>query len=538
MYCFAALLPILLAVVLMIKFRFPPGKALPLSLLLTAVIAFFLWKMNPALIGAAALFGVLKSLDIILIITGAILLLNVLKTGGAVPAINNTFAHISEDRRIQAVIIAWIFSNFIEGAAGFGAAPALAAPLLAGLGFPVMPALVVSLVCNSLSVPFGGAGIPILTIRSMLAPDIVNTGMTPEAFGKEMLSALTTVSAVSGVLIPFIGVSFMILLSGDKRKWKSILEIFPFALFGGLAFVVPWKLTAVYLGPELPNILGSAVALPVLLLVLKSGILTPKHVWDFPGNEGRERQTVCTDSGMPRWKAWLPYTLIAVLLVLTRLDILPFKDMLNSVFRIQLPEIGGFEGTAFHWAVLNNPGVFPFLVISLISAGFLGIRKQDFLAVLKNSEKQIRYPAIAIAASFAMVQIMVFSGTNSTGRPDMLTEIARTAAGTLGRGFFLASPVLGVFGTFFTGSCTVSNILFGSIQFNTARLLGMPETLLTALQNAGGGLGSMIRIAGLVAACATVNASGKEGKLLLLNCIPCAIMVLLTILAAWCLYLL
>ena len=542
MYTLCALLPLVLALVLMIRFRVSPGKALPVSLLLTAFSGFFLWKMSVSCIAAVTILGVLKSLDIILILFGAIFLLNILRAGGALDTVNRTLSTVSSDRRIQVIIIAWLFSNFIEGSAGFGAAPALVAPLLAGLGFPLIPALMTSLVLNSLAVPFGAVGTPVLAAEATLKPSLVSLGMNEAAFNAEMISDLTTISALSGMFLPFVAVSFMILLSGDRNKWRSMAEIFPFALFAGIAYVVPWKLTAVRLGPELPSIIGSLAALPLVLLVLKTGLLTPRRVWDFPERQdGKGNSGVRPDSsgekpdGKPSVspaKAWLPYIAIAVLLMVTRLPLLPLKSLMAGACTISLPEIFHVSGTNFRWAVLINPGVFPFLAVAAGAAWLYGIGPRPLADVLRRTEKQLRMPALAIAASFALVQIMIFSGGEDAPVPGMLTLIAQGAAELMGRAFVAVSPVIGVFGTFFSGSCTVSNILFCSIQFNTAHLLNLPEPLIAALQNVGGGLGSMLRISGIVAACATVNARGLEGKLILLNTIPAAVMVILSLAAA------
>ena len=149
---------------------------------------------------------------------------------------------------------------------------------------------------------------------------------------------------------------------------------------------------------------------------------------------------------------------------------------------------------------------------------------------------QIASASVAIIASVAMVQIMVFSDTNSAGLPGMLTTVAEAAARLMGSAYPLAAPLIGVLGTFFSGSCTVSSILFVSIQFDTARLLELPAAAIVALQLVGGGIGSMIRVSGVVAACATVNAAGKEGKLILLCTIPVVILTAISLLAAWLLY--
>jgi len=543
MYTLCALLPILLALILMIWFRVQPGKALPVSLLLTALAGCFLWKMPLADIAAVTILGVLKSLDIILILFGAIFLLNILRTGGALDTMNRSLSSVSPDRRIQVIIIAWLFSNFIEGAAGFGAAPALAAPLLAGMGFPLIPALMTSLVLNSLAVPFGAVGTPFLTAEATLKPGLTALGMDEAAFHAEMISDLTTISALSGAFLPFIAVSFMICLSGGRNKLRSMAEIFPFAFFAGLAYVIPWKLTAVLLGPELPSILGAVAALFLIFPVLKTGVLTPRRIWDFPERQNGPEPGPGSAPGpadkipegkqpVSPFRAWLPYGAIAVLLLATRLPFLPLKSFLAGTGILSLPEIFQVPGTDLRWAVLNNPGLFPFLIVALAAARLYGIGPRPLARVLCQSEKQIRMSAIAIASSFALVQIMIFSGGEGAPVPGMLTLIAQGAADLMGRAYVAAAPVIGALGSFFSGSCTVSNILFCQIQFDTAHLLHLPEPLIAALQNVGGGLGSMIRISGIVAACATVNARGLEGRLILLNAVPAAVMVILSLLAA------
>ena len=528
MYVVISLFPIVLALVLMTRFRVSPGKALPISLLCTAAAGMIFWKMPFVQTASGAVFGILKSMDIIYIVAGAILLLNVLKKSQAVTTINQTFARISPDRRIQVLIIAWLFSNFIEGAAGFGAAPALAAPLLVGLGFPAIQAVVVSLVCNTLTVPMGAVGTPIITINSILKPDLERFGINPDTFSAGMLNDLTGIFACTGIFLPFVAVAFMILLSNDRRKYKSMLEIFPLAAAAGALYVLPWRYTALYLGPELADIVGAAVALPLLLLLLKLRWLTPKHVWEFP-EAGKSVAPETPLLPMPYWKAWLPYIAIALILLITRLPTLPLKAYLNNCAKISLPPIAGIPGTAFSWGIFSNPGVFPFFGISLLAAWFYRLNALEILCIMRDTEKQIRMAAIAIASSFAIVQIMIFSGLNTAELPGMLTVIAEAAAKSMGKFYIACAPVIGIFGTFFAGSCTVSNILFGGIQFNTAHLLNLPETTIIALQNVGGGLGSMIRISGVIAACATVNASGKEGKLILLNCIPLLILTLIAL---------
>ncbi len=529
MLFFCSILPIATALVLMTKFKMKPGTALPLSFCLTALSGFFIWKMPLLQILAVSVFGMLKSLDIILIVFSAVFLLNILKRNNAMEIINNTFAGISPDRRIQMVIIAWLFSSFIEGAAGFGSAPALAAPLLAGLGFPVIFACIAALVGNTLPVPFGAVGTPTITLNSILQKNITESGLEVDPFCEKLLTSFTDISLISGIFLPFIMVVFVILLDNGKNKLRSCLEILPFCLFSGIVYFIPWKLAAMYLGPELPSMLGAMIALPIVILLLKLNVkfLVPRNVWAFSS------AAPCGEKKHYSFKeylnAWSAYLLIAAILVLTRLPMLPFKKYLTS-FSLELPSVFGVSGTQFKWTIFYNPGLFPILFVALLL--MVAGRDKKVFQVAADSGRQVLQAAAAIAVSFAIVQIMIFSNGQGGGMPGMLNVIATAAAASLGRAYILAAPVIGVLGTFFSGSCTVSNILFGSIQFDSAVRAGLPPDLITALQNIGGGIGSMIRISGVVATTATVNAVGKEGKILCLNCIPAAVMVILSLLAA------
>ncbi len=533
MLIIAALLPIIAALVMMCKFKIAPGKAMPAAWLLTAIFAGSIWKMDLAVILAATIQGIFKSLDIIFIIFGAILLLNVLRKSGAINTINASFSQISKDRRIQIIVIAWLFSGFVEGASGFGAAPALAAPLLTGLGFPPLIAVGTALICNTLPVPFGAVGIPAQTAMNCVSDQVTANGMDQTLFNAGMLDKLTLISGISGMFLPLLAIIFMIVSSGGKRKLHSIIEIIPLAVFSAAAYIIPWRLTAVYLGTELPSMAGAAVGLPLTLLMIKKKIFVPKYVWDFPQSSTISLPTPVTlTAPVSPVQAWLPYLFMAVSLLILRIPHLPFAGWLGKV-KITLPEMFSVHGSGASWALLNNPGLIPITIIAVVSSILWKIPAKEKAGIWKNTAIQVSLPGIAIAASVAVVQIMVFSTGNSAGIPGMLNCVADSTARLTGQAYLFASPLIGILGTFFAGSCTVSNILFAPLQFHTAIVLGFPPELTVALQNIGGGLGSMIRISGVIAACATVNASGKEGKLIMLNSIPAAIMALLTAILAY-----
>lgn len=544
-----ALTPLIAALILMGAFRVSPQKSLSAALAVSAVIGFFVWNMSAGVIAGAAVLGVLKALDIIFIIFGAIFLLNVLGKSGALAVINSSFSRISSDRRVQTVVLAWLFSGFIEGAAGFGAAPALTAPLLVGLGFPAVSAVAVALICNTMPVPFGGAGTPALTVQRTLAENFAANGIDSGTFMANAIEHAAGIFSFSGTFLPLIAVAFLVLTTSRARRFLSILEIAPFCLFAGLAFTVPWYLTARFLGPELPSMLGVVVGLPIVILCIKLGFLIPRRVWRFSDESGvpatvspqsESAPAAGTAEAAPEkkisvLKAWLPYVSIAAILVLTRLEFLPFRAALSSFGRIVI-EPGFFPGK-FDWAVLNNPGVIPFLPVAIISGLCFGLRWKEIFSVSCAAGMQVKNAAIAIAASVAMVQVMTYSGLSSGETPGMLTAVAETAAALAGSAFPVISPMLGALGAFFSGSCTVSSILFVSIQFDTAKLLSLPQETIVALQLVGGGIGSMIRISGVVAACATVNAGGKESRLMALCSVPVVILLVLSLLAAEVLYL-
>ncbi len=538
MYALLALLPILAALVLMCKFKVSPPVSLLIALAGTAALGYGVWRMDISLIGGVSLLGALKALDIILIIFGAILLLNVLRECGALEAINSSFSQISADRRIQLIVIAWLFSGFIEGAAGFGAAAALAAPLLVGLGFSPVSAVALALICNTMPVPFGAVGTPALSLGTALSGNLAGSGVDAASFLQTVYAECAAIFAVSGTFIPLIAVIFLILTTENPGmgKWRSVLEIVPFCLFSGLVFTVPWYLTARFLGPELPSMLGPLCGLVLLVGAVKLKFLVPHNVWGFRGGEEAVPPQEREASPLKVYQAWMPYVIIALLLVVTRLDILPFKAFLNRYCVVRAENFLGMEGISFKWAVLNNPGLIPFVCVALGTAFCFGIKGRRTVQLCVQAAKQISASSIAIIASVAIVQIMVCSGSNISGLPGMLTAIAEAAADLMGRAYPLAAPLIGVLGTFFAGSCTVSGILFASIQYDTACLLNFPAAAIVALQLVGGGIGSMIRISGVVAACATVNAAGKEGKLILLCLIPALVLTALSLAAAWLFY--
>ncbi len=528
MYALIAFIPILLTIILMAVVNWPAKRALPIAWVLTAGIALVIWKVDLLHVLGFTLYGMGKAFDLLVIIFGAILILNTLKQSGAMETINHGFRGVTTVRRIQVIIIGWLFGAFIEGAAGFGTPAALAAPLLVGLGFPPLAAAMVTLVLNSTPVSYGAAGTPIAGAMSTLQTNLVEIGADPMVFERVLVRWVALPHAFVGIFVPLLAIVLLTRFFGKDRSIKAGLAAAPFALFSGLAFVVPYSATAWFLGREFPSLLGALIGLPIVVLAAKKGFLVPKTPWDFaPAAEWDEHwkstvdiENVEEDEPMSLTRAWAPYGLIAAILVLTRIPALGLKEIIMAQ-AIPFANILGIEGLNydFQWAYL--PGTIPFILVVLITHAMHRMSKAEIKAAWGNSFKQIAGAAIALLAGVAMVQVMLNSGTNSAGLDSMMTTMAQATAGIAGAAFPLFSVFIGVLGAFISGSNTVSNILFSSFPFETATILALPQVLIVALQVIGGAVGNMICVNNVVAVSATVGTSGVEGRIIRENLLPC-----------------
>ncbi|MBI9035228.1 MAG: L-lactate permease [Bacteroidales bacterium] len=529
--------PILLTIILMVGFNWGAKKALPLALLLAITIAFGVWKIDLHHILGYSVFGFLKAFDILIIIFGAILILNTMKISGAMAAINNGFNGITTDRRIQAIIIGFMFGAFIEGAAGFGTPAALAGPLLVGLGFPPLAAAMVALIYNSVPVPFGAVGTPISGGAMVtLEQNLAGVGANVEGFKLMLTKWIAIPNAMVGIFIPLLGLMILTRFFGKDKSIKPALAAAPFALFAGLAFVIPYVLIAATLGPDLPSLLGGFIGLGIVIFAAKRGFLVPKKKWDFPAKSEWESSWMSNETiqepsqtKMSLFKAWLPYAMIAIILVVTRIPSLGLKSLLASQ-TLSLSNVLGIDGLNYvlKWAYL--PGTIPFILVALITNLMYRMKTKEIVSSWKTTFKQINGAAIALLAGVAMVQLMLKSGTNGAELESMLTVMANSIADLAGAAYPVISPIVGVLGSFMSGSATVSNLLFASLQFETASILQIPEVLIVAAQTSGAALGNMICINNVVAVCATVGCVGAEGSIIRRNAIPAFIYYLLIML--------
>jgi lactate permease len=517
------IMPIAAVGILMVGFMWPSSRAMPVGLGLAAVTAFSVWEVPVAQLLAASLAGLVNALDILLIVFGAILILQLMNKSGGMDGISSSMASISKDRRVQVLIIAWLFGSFLEGAAGFGTPAAVAAPLLVGMGFPPFIAAVVTLVANSVAVSFGAVGVPIHggfeALRDVVAfPE----ALTFSRFLHDIGIQVAGLHLVLGIFMPLIVVCLMTLIA--EGSVKKGLQLWPLALFAGAVFTVPQLLVAVFLGPELPALLGALTGLPIFLFAASRGFLMPAKEWDFTEKDAwpahwEGKIQAGTDSpadraAMKGWLAWLPYIIVGLLLFVTRLE------QINISRRLQQWDLGwdNILGTGINagFSPLYNPGLIPFIFIALFIPMMHGMKWKGVADAFKNTSSMVASATVALVSALLMVYIMMNSGITD-GRDSMLLIVARTASDMAGANWFFLAPLVGALGTFISGSSTVSNIMFGVLQHDTAVQSGLPVQPILALQAVGGAAGNMICVHNVVAVLTTVGLLGKEGMVIRKN---------------------
>ncbi len=528
MYALLAFIPILFCVIAMAAFNMPAKIAMPITWLIAAVFGFLFWGMDILTVVAYSVSGLFNSIEVLIIIVGAILVMNTLKMSGGMATINNGFRSVSTDARVQAVIVGFMFVSFIEGAAGFGTPAALAAPLMMSLGFPPVAAVVVALICDSTAVAFGAIGTPVVQAIACLGPDIATEGY------RQTLSLWTAIPhAVAGTLVPFIAVAVMCKFFSKEKSFKPALAALPFALFAGLCFTVPYVLINIFVGYEFPSLFGALIGLVLTVLAARFKFLTPKQDWHFgPEDQWEEswKATVepeaPTQSNMSLLRAWLPYVLIAGLLILTRIPGLGIKEMLQKgIFLIRSGNLFGVDNTAFtlKWAYV--PG-FAFILVAVVTIFLHKMRAKQVKKAWIASFKQVSGAAIALVFGLAMVQIMRYSGSNDVNDPgikSMIFYMAEALSKVGGVLYMIFAPLIGVLGAFISGSNTVAVTLFTNLQYQAANNLDLNTAVMVAVNVIGGSIGNMICVNNVVAACATAGTAGKEGKIIRINAIPAAV---------------
>ena len=556
MYAIIAFIPIIVTIVLMVAFNWPAKRALPLAWLLACILGILVWKMPLfSLDGKSAvgqtITGFLSAFETLVIIFGAILIMNTLSQSGAMAAINGMFKGITPDARLQAIIIGFIFGAFVEGAAGFGTPAALAAPLLISVGFPPLCAAMVALIFNSVPVIFGAVGTPTNTAFSTVKDAVEALGGNADAWKSALTfwSALTM--AIGMAFILFVGVGFVCKFYGKNKKFSDAFAVVPYIIFVTVVFDLFYLLIAAFIGPELPSLLSGIITLFVVLFATKKGFLVPKQVWTFDKQENWDDTWRATTkvpepktSNMSLVKAWMPYVLIALILVITRVvqrfelnaGAPGWADAVKN-FTVGTGKSGIILGANWNWAILWSPGVV-FIIIALVTILLHGMNGEAVKTAWTSALKQVKGAAIALLFGVAMVNIFRYTSMPAAQIPagvaegasySMLYAMAKGLADVAGSAYLIIAPFIGVLGAYMSGSNTVSNTLFSSLQFQTAGMVGLPYVLIVALQNNGGAIGNMICVNNVVSACATTGTNGNEGRIIRKNIIPCVMFCIIVI---------
>ncbi|MDG5775315.1 L-lactate permease [Haloarculaceae archaeon H-GB2-1] len=544
-----AVLPLATIAFLMIGRYWSATRAMPVAWVVAAAVGYLGWGMSPTWIVAASINGAITASNILYIVFGAILVLYTLKQTGAFDVINAGFTSISDDRRVQVVLLVFLMGSFIEAAAGFGTPAAVVGPLLVGLGFPPLAAVVVALTGNLMSITFGAVGTPLIiglqdifSSSESISSAVAQQGMTIPEWVAQIGVWAATYHVIVGMLLPFIGVAMMTRFFGEERSIKPALEVLPLTLFAWASFAVPYYLTATFLGPTFPGLFGALGGMVMTVGALKAGYFHPDEEWDFgPESEWPEHwvgdiapgestsggnATVAADGGhvtghghsMSLVRAWIPYAVLAGLLVVTRV-VGPVKDFVTSHLVLEWTNILGTSmGNSF--AFLYLPGAV-FLAVHLLTIPLHDMGSREIKAAWSETIEKLLPAVMALLFAVATVQIMIQSG-QTQGIDSMLVVLSEATADTAGGIYPFFAAFVGAFGAFLAGSNTVSDILFGTFQYNVATDLDVSRTVLVGAQAVGGAIGNLIAVHNVVAALAVVGLVGEEGRVIRLELIPLA----------------
>lgn len=464
------------------------------------------------------------------IVLAAIFLYNLTVVTGQFEIVKRSVLALSDDRRLQALLIAFCFGAFIEGAAGFGTPVAISAALMMGAGFRPLHAAGLALIANTSPVAFGALGTPILTLANVTGLDVFR------------------LSAMAGRQLPFFSVIVPVWLVWTMGGWRSVLGVWPALLVCGGSFALVQFLAANFHGPWLVDVAGGVVSLVCLALFLR--IWRPRTIWRFPDEQAAPVQAMAyTRSEIA--SAWVPWALLTLLVFLWGVPQIkqalgsptkPEKDAFKADattmelhpkrLQVKVPGLhqriarnepvaspeekaqGRREDAVYEFAWLSGTGTGIFLA-AVLSAIWLGVPAARFFAVFGRTCWQMRWPLFTIACMLAIAYVTRFSGMDAT------LGIAFTLTGGL---FPLFAALLGWLGVALTGSDTSSNALFGSLQTITAGKLVdagvLPLThdqamvLLATTNSTGGVMGKMIDAQSIIVSAAATQQEGQEGPIL------------------------
>ncbi|WP_418284573.1 L-lactate permease [Halorubrum sp. DTA46] len=540
-----ALVPLIVVAALLVGLLWPASRAMPVAWLAAAAVAFLAWDMPATWILAASIDGAMAAVEILWIVLGALVLLYTLMNSGAVDRINAGFASISDDRRVQVVLLGFFLATFIEGVAGFGTPAAVVAPLLLALGFPALAAVVAALVGHAVATVFGAVGTPVIVgfeqpLEAVADPIAAGGFESVAAYASAAGAWSAVLNGILGTLMPLFAVGMVVYFFGDakpsERSLAGLRPVVPLCLFAGVAFAVPYVAAAWLVGPELPSLIAAMVGGGVVVATLKAGYLLPEEEWEFPPREDWPDHWVgsiepgSTDAGpggadgapsMSLVRAWSPYLVLVALLVGTRV-IDPVATFLQDGPGMTLAWTGiaGTDiGGAIGWAYV--PGTW-LIASALLAVPIFGMPATEVTAAWREAGAKIVSPAVALVFVIAMVEIMLQTAAHPGAAVEgsMIVVLASATASLLGAAYPFFAPVVGALGAFIAGSITVSNITFTAFQFEIAQELGLSTQLIVGAQTVGASIGNVMAIHNVIAALATVGLVGEAGRVIRLNLLP------------------
>jgi len=485
-------IPVILIFILLIK-KMKGYQASLLTLFSALVITTLVNKMPLSLSLLSAMQGALYGLfPICWIIIAAVFLFNLTVKSGHFEIIKKFMATITPDRRLQALLIAFSFGAFLEGAAGFGAPVAISGALLVGLGFNPLYAAGICLIANTAPVAFGSVGTPIIMASRM--SDI------PEL----------AISQMVGRTLPILSLILPLYLVVLMVGWKKSMEVMPAIAVSGFSFAFFQWFTANYMGPMLPDVLAGLASILSLMILLK--YWKPKSIWKF--QEEPEQSLVVKNqySKQEVFRAWAPYIIMTLIIVAWGMP--SVKAALNSLgfLKFDIPGLRDNilkpDGTPliikpFEFNYLSAPGT-AVLIASLISIPLIGLSYKQGVEIFLSTLKQLMYPIITVATVVGFAFVANYSGMSVT----MATALAGTGAL-----FPFFSPILGWLGVFLTGSDTSSNALFCKLQSSSAEAIGVDPVITVSANASGGVTGKMISPQSIAIGAAAVGLVGKESNL-------------------------
>lgn len=514
-----ALIPIIFFFLALAVFRLKGSLAGTITVILALLVALFLYQMPVTLALSSAIYGFFYGLwPIAWIIIGAVFLYKVTVKTGQFDIIRSSILSLTEDQRLQMLLVGFAFGTFLEGAAGFGAPVAITAALLVGLGFKPLYAAGLCLIVNTAPVAFGAMGIPIIVAGQVSG---VETHAISQMVGRQL-----------PFIVPIVLVWIMAIMDG----WRGVRETFPAIVVGGGSFAIAQFLTSNYIGPELPDITAAIASLVSLTLLFK--VWQPKHIFRFENQvDGKNQMGDDTSVSAPLpttnyspaqiIKAWMPFVILTAMVSLW--SIKPFKDLfvkgkngqpdgalVDMVMSINVPylhnavqklppvvtKITDYAAIyKFDWFSATGTAI---MLAAIISIVMLKMRPKQALSTFGETIKELRTPIYSIGMVLAFAFIANYSGLSAT----LALALAHT-----GKAFTFFSPFLGWLGVFLTGSDTSANALFAALQATTARQIGVPEVLLVAANTSGGVTGKMISPQSIAIACAATGLVGKESDL-------------------------